>query len=307
VHIGVLLPTREALRADTPGVITWFADAAEHADVDSLWTGDSLLARPLFDPFVVLATVAARTQRVRIGTAALLAPLRPAVPTAQALASIDKLSDGRLIVGAGRGFDLPETRREFEAAGADFDRRSSRMNSTIRTWRACWAPGGDLLPEPAQLGGPPVWIAGYGPAAFRRTGRLGDGWLPYPPTAQAYADGLAHVRAEAVKAGRDPDDITPAVMMTIAIGNESAQAQQELAMYVPEFYNYPLEIVSLLQAMRSGTADEIVDSIREYWDAGARVFLIRLASLADPLGALDVFTRNVVPRMREWAPVTVGA
>ena len=307
MHVGVLLPTREALRADRPEVITSFAEAAERAGVDSLWTGDSLLARPLFDPFVVLASVAARTQHVGIGTAALLAPLRPAVPTAQALASIDKLSNGRLIVGAGRGFDLPETRREFEAAGVDFDRRSSRMNETIRTWRACWAPDGELLPKPVQPGGPPVWIAGYGPAAFRRAGRLGDGWLPYPPTAEAYADGLAQVRAEAERAGRDPDDIAPVVMVTVAIADDPAVAQQDLAMYVPEFYNYPLELVSLLQAMRAGTADDIVDALREYWDAGARTFLIRLASLTDPLAALDVFTSDVVPRMREWAPVPVGA
>src|SRR5262245_51132810 len=111
-HVGVVLPTREALRASAPALLTSFAAAADARGFHSIWVGDSLLARPIFDPFTVLATAAALTRHVLLGTAVLLAPMRPPVLTAQAIASLDQLSGGRLIVGVGRGFDLPETRRE---------------------------------------------------------------------------------------------------------------------------------------------------------------------------------------------------
>src|SRR5438270_8791193 len=142
-QVGVVLPTREALRAGTPALVARFGEAAEAAGLDSVWAGDSLLARPLFDPFTVLATVGARTERVLLGTGALLAPLRHPVLAAQALASLDQLSGGRLIVGVGRGLDLPETRREFAAAGVPFEQRSRRLDDAISVWRALWRSSPD--------------------------------------------------------------------------------------------------------------------------------------------------------------------
>src|SRR5205807_5556334 len=142
-HVGVVLPTREALRAGPPALVARFGEAAEAAGLDSVWTGDSLLARPLFDPFTVLATVGARTERVLLGTGALLAPLRHPVLAAQSLASLDQLSGGRLIVGVGRGLDLPETRREFAAAGSPFEQRSRRLDDAISVWRALWRSSPD--------------------------------------------------------------------------------------------------------------------------------------------------------------------
>src|SRR5438045_1712690 len=108
LHLGVMLPVREALRLNDASVISRTARAAETNGFDAVWAGDSLLARPLIDPLTALATAAAVTERVRIGTAALLAPMRPPVVTAAALASLDQLSGGRLTVTVGRGFDLPE-------------------------------------------------------------------------------------------------------------------------------------------------------------------------------------------------------
>jgi alkanesulfonate monooxygenase SsuD/methylene tetrahydromethanopterin reductase-like flavin-dependent oxidoreductase (luciferase family) len=77
VDVGVVLPTREALRNRTPELLASFARAAEDHRFGSLWAGDSLLARPQFDPFTVLATAAAITTRPRLGTGVLLAPMRP--------------------------------------------------------------------------------------------------------------------------------------------------------------------------------------------------------------------------------------
>lgn len=314
VHVGVVLPTREAMRSGTPALLASFARAAEDRGFGSLWAGDSLLARPLYDPFSVLATAAAVTTRPCLGTGVLLAPLRPPALTAQALASLDQLSGGRLVVGIGRGFDLPETRREFAAAGADFDHRTRRMVDTINFWRQLWSTNGSasmstpyarldgqaILPRPAQPGGPPIWLAGFGPAAFRRAGKLADGWLPYPPRADDYRSGWERVQEAAAEAGRDPTAITPAVMATVNIGSGDASARA-LETYVAAFYGYPLEIVSLIQATHAGPGTKVLEFLRSYWDAGARAFVLRVASLDEPERQLDSLAEAVLPTLEQWA------
>lgn len=306
------------MRNGTPQLILSFARQADERGFGSLWAGDSLLARPLFDPFAVLAAVAAVTTEVRLGTGVLLAPMRPPALAAQALASVDQLSGGRLTVGVGRGFDLPATRREFAAAGADFALRSRRMIDTITFWRQLWSsPDGTatldtpyaqldaepILPRPAQPGGPPIWMAGFGPAAFRQVGRLADGWLPYPPDPDQYRVGWEQVQEAAVAAGRDPAAITPAVMMTVNIGPDDISAR-DLEAYVAEFYGFPLEVVSQIQACHAGSSTKILDILHAYLDAGARSFVLRLASLDAPDHLLDALANTVLPTLDNW---TTGA
>lgn len=313
-HVGVVLRTREALRASKPELLPSFALAAEERGVQSLWAGDSLLARPLFDPFTVLATATAATTRTLLGTGVLLAPMRPPALMAQAIGSLDQLSGGRMILGVGQGFDLPETRREFAAAGADFDQRTRRLVETISFWRDLWAQDGRasmsrpycqlddeaILPGVAQPGGPPIWLAGFGPASFERTGRLADGWLPYPPDPDDYRTGWEAVVQAAEAAGRDPTAITPAVMVTINVGDR-ASSELALERYVAEFYGYPLEVVSLIQACRAGNADAVLAYLREFWDAGARAFVLRLASLDAPQQQLYALADTVLPVLSSWS------
>jgi alkanesulfonate monooxygenase SsuD/methylene tetrahydromethanopterin reductase-like flavin-dependent oxidoreductase (luciferase family) len=318
-HVGVVLPTREALRTGRPALVASFARAAEAHGFGSLWAGDSLLARPLFDPLTVLATAAAVTTVPRLGTGVLLAPLRPPALTAQALASLDQLSAGRLIVGVGRGFDLPETRREFAAAGADFGQRTRRMVDTVAFWREAWSghgtvsmatpyarlDGETLLPGAAQPGGPPIWLAGFGPGAFRRAGRLADGWLPYPPSAADYRSGWERVQEAAEEAGRDPARITPAMMVTINIAADGASTRA-LDDYAAGLYGYSFEVVSLIQACRAGSRAEILDFLRGFWDAGARAFVLRVASLDAPERQLDAVADGVLPAVEQWSTEVAG-
>src|SRR5918992_824644 len=117
ISVGVLLPTREAVLFGTPDALAVVKSAAlaEESGFDSVWVSDSLLARPRFDPLTLASAVSAQTQGVLIGIAVLLPALRHPLSLAQALATVDRLARGRLIVGVGAGSPIPANQAEFEA------------------------------------------------------------------------------------------------------------------------------------------------------------------------------------------------
>ncbi|HUR74496.1 MAG TPA: TIGR03619 family F420-dependent LLM class oxidoreductase [Sporichthya sp.] len=203
LKVGFLLPTRDwiVLGDREPSALIEQAQLAESLGFNSVWAGDSPATRPRADPLMLLSAVAAVTERVTLGTAVLLPALRHPILLAHQLATLDRISDGRLIAGMGAGFPHPNTEAQFDAVGIEFKRRVSRTEESIDVMRQLWAGAAvsyqgthfnfqdvTLEPKPAQAGGPPIWLAGSGAAALRRVGRLADGWLPYPPTSQTYAD-----------------------------------------------------------------------------------------------------------------------
>src|SRR6188768_3576512 len=123
-RLGYLLPTRERVmegQHDT-GLLLALAEKAEGLGFDSIWVGDSLTARPRHDPLTLLAAVAARTKKAELGTAVLLPALRNPVLLAHQVATLDRIAEGRLILGIGIATDVPNIRAEFEASGVPFDR-----------------------------------------------------------------------------------------------------------------------------------------------------------------------------------------
>src|SRR3989304_5735038 len=187
----------------------------EELGYDSAWTSEHIFFYfPTFDALTSLAAMAARTSRIRLGTAVLLLPLRPAALAAKEIASVDLISGGRLLLGVGIGGEYP---KEFEAVGVPVRERGARTDEAIQVLRRLWTEenvtfdgrfpklaGVTLHPKPAQLDGPPLWIAGRSEAAIRRAGRLGGGYLPYLFSPGRYPDSLAAVRQGADAAGRAP-------------------------------------------------------------------------------------------------------
>ena len=138
VEFGVLLPTREGImsgRPETAPLLT-MAERAEAAGFDSVWIGDSITARPRHEPLTLLAAVAARTRRVRLGTGVLLPALRQPVVLAHVVGTLDRISEGRVILGVGIATDGPAIRKEFAAVGVPFERRVGRVLETIEICRA---------------------------------------------------------------------------------------------------------------------------------------------------------------------------
>ena len=138
MRLGVLLPHRgvviQSARRPPAGECWTVARMADEAGMD-IWVGDSIVANPRLEPLTTLAYVAAITQRARLGTAILLPALRQPTLLAHALANIDQISQGRLVLGLGVGWKLPAIEREWEACGRVHKRRVKDLEEHVMVWR----------------------------------------------------------------------------------------------------------------------------------------------------------------------------
>ncbi len=279
---GLLIPSREALlwgNSDLAFVIE-AARRAEQAGYDSVWAGDSLLARPRGEPLTLLAGVAGATSHVTLGTAVLLPLLRHPLSLAHAVATLDRISAGRLIVGVGPGAELPGTHAELAALGIPSDRRVSAMLSAVERCRRLWRneePGLELQPRPFRADGPPIWLGGSGPRMLRLAGETFDGWLPFSPTPADYASGLRAVREAAERAGRDPDSVATGAYLTVAVADDPREAAGHLDAYMRTYYGVPAEVMTRAQACHAGNLESAAEWFAAYRAAGARHLVVRLA------------------------------
>jgi alkanesulfonate monooxygenase SsuD/methylene tetrahydromethanopterin reductase-like flavin-dependent oxidoreductase (luciferase family) len=278
---GLLLPSREALLwagSDLALVI----DAAKHAEqagFDSVWVGDSLLARPRGEPVTLLAGVAGATSRVELGTAVLLPLLRHPLSLAHQLATLDRIAKGRLIVAVGPGAELPGTHAELAALGVPSDRRVTAMLNAVERCRRLWRneePGIELQPRPFRPGGPPLWLGGGGPRMLRLAGTTFDGWLPLSPTPSEFAAGLRSVREAAEGAGRDPDSVATGVYLTMAVADNAGEAARLMDAYVRAYYGVPAEAMARAMAIHAGTLESAEEWTDAYLAAGASRIVVRL-------------------------------
>jgi len=260
VRLGARLPHTGDLPA-TVGIPA-MARAIEDAGFDGAWVSDHIVmperitspypfaedgvvrwptAVDWYDALVSLALAAGVTQRVTLGTAVLVLPLRHPVELAKQAASLDAASGGRLVLGVGAGW-LAE---EFDALGVPFADRGTRLAEWMAIARDCWSgrppgrssdryalPEGTLcLPVPVR-GTIPFLVGGHSPAALRRAGRTGDGWLGQQAAGELDADAaaaaIATVREAAAGAGRDPD----ALRMVLRIVESEGRADQ-VARHLP--------------------------------------------------------------------------
>jgi probable F420-dependent oxidoreductase len=229
VQLGVVFPQTE-IGAD-PGGVRAFAQAAEEigyvhllaydhvlgADISrrSDWPGPYTSDHQFHELFVLFGYLAAVAPGLELVAGVLVLPQRQTALVAKQAAEVDLLTGGRFRLGVGVGWNAVE----YAALGRDFRDRGRRMDEQITLLRRLWTEGtvsfrGDgvdvvgagIRPLPVQR--PiPVWVGGQSPAAYRRAGRLGDGWLPQVPPGPDFARARDTVRRAAEEAGRDPDRI----------------------------------------------------------------------------------------------------
>ena len=270
---------------------------------DSIWVGDSLLAKPRLDALGLMSALAVQTERVRIGPACFAStPLRPALLLAYQWASLDLLSDGRSIFvacmgapGAGGGV-MDE---EFAAFCVPTESRMRRMEEAIEILRLLTSEDDvsyhgehndfeHVTIEPRSVQRPvPIWVTSN-PAqhlsrnrrnGLSRVARLGDGWMTTFQPPEVVREYLADIRGYAAEEGRDlPDDFEVAVYYNINVNEDRGAALAETKRYLDAYYttDYSEEALNLWAAM--GSPEQCIADIREYMDAGATTITLRLCS-----------------------------
>ena len=298
--IGIQLASREAIlfHDSNAAVVLHQARRAEELGFASVWVGDSLTARPRFDPLTLLAGVAAMTNRVHVGTAILLPALRHPVLVAHQLATIDRLSAGRLVVGVGAGAGIPATEAELDLVGVAVRERVGRTYAAVRVWRALWR--GDpvpktkywtlddlqLEPTPSQPLGPPVWLVGEAAQTLARAGEFFDGWLPFSPNPEVFGAGWQAVRHSAERANR-AEAVAAALYATVTINADAKAAEAEQAEHIEAYYGAPYDFMREFQCCIAGDAEHVTAALRDYVDAGATHLVLRAGTPNNLDGQLE--------------------
>jgi len=310
VEFGVLIPTREVVMSGRPQTapLIAMAERAEAAGFDSVWIGDSITARPRHEPLTLMAAIAARTRRVRLGTGVLLPALRPPVVLAHVVGTLDRVADGRVILGVGIAADMPAIRREFAAVGVPFERRVGRFLETLEICRALWSRDHvsfkgthftlddvTMEPKPPRAGGPPIWIGGSGPTALREAARF-DAWFPTGPSVEFFAEQFPQIQAAARAAGRSPDDVEGAAYLTIALDPDPAKAEARMNQFLETYYAAPAKVIKARQAGYAGPLEGCVEWIQRWIDAGARHIALRFAG-GDQLAQVDETAKRLLPKL----------
>ena len=282
MKIGMALPVQTAgvTRRDVLG----FAERVERHGLDSIWSLDRLVYESLA-PLPALALAAAVTERVTLGTSILLANLWNPVLLAKEVATLQRLSEGRFILGMALGAREPD----FQAAGVSLKTRGRRFEETIAIVRQA-AAGQPIAHRgsvfqievgPVALPGtpvPPVWLGGFAEAAVRRAVRLGDGFLVGGRGPAYGREAVPLVRKLAAEAGRDVKTFPIAAGMYGHFDSNRDRAARTMADYIQAYYGRL--IFDPPAGSIVGGVPEAVARIKEY-------------------AALDIDTLLIVPVTRD--------
>ena len=279
-------------RGEFPGALSSIQDAA----TSDIPPGEYL------EQLTVLSFLAGQTRTVKLVTSVLIVPHRNPVVAAKALATLDVLSQGRLVVGVGVGW----MREEFEALGLPhFEQRGALTDEYIRAFKELWTSDNpnfegkycrfsniSFQPKPVQKPHPPIWVGGESRPALRRTAELGDGWLPlgsnstYPMgTPEQITAGLEQLSSYARRFGRDPSEI-------------------EVIHWIPQFQlkkNGEAASQSGNRLPFIGTSDQIASDVRQYQHVGVSTLILDFLSgsndIGQVVGEMEKFAIQVWPKV----------
>jgi alkanesulfonate monooxygenase SsuD/methylene tetrahydromethanopterin reductase-like flavin-dependent oxidoreductase (luciferase family) len=248
---------------------------AEATGADSLWAVDHLFwPHPINECLITLAIAAAATRRPTLGACVLQLPLRQPAAVAKQATALQQLSGGRFVLGVGVGSHPVE----YARAGVDYHRRGRLMDDGIAAMQRAWGSGhepGASYPQQPTSPRVPLWIGGSSPAARRRAAAVGDGWVPLFLTPDDYAPALLALRAETEAAGRDPDDVEPAVVVFARVGPDD-EAPVQGAQWLSEMYGLPPRAFE--RHLVAGESETCAEAFGCYVEAGARHIVVMVAA-----------------------------
>jgi len=293
MRVGIHLP--HIGRKAGPEAIRRAAIQAEELGFADAWTSEHIIipkgapyppSALFYDPFLTLTWAAAFTKRIRLGTSVLVLPMRHPLPLAKELATLQNLSEGRLILGAGVGW----MREEIELLGAPFDQRGAWSDEAIRIMRACWRDARTSFdgrffsfkdmgcyPKPVR-GDIPIWMGGHAKPALRRIVALADGWHAAFPTADGLAAGLHELREECARQRRPFEELTITLRAGLALRPSPSGSDRKAL---------------------QGTADEIVGDLRRFKALGVSHVLLEgsYRDLSRMIATFEAFARDIRPHI----------
>jgi alkanesulfonate monooxygenase SsuD/methylene tetrahydromethanopterin reductase-like flavin-dependent oxidoreductase (luciferase family) len=333
LEFGINLNNREPLIApdyDVPMLLD-LSQTVEEAGFDSVWVGDSLFSKPRYEPISLLSAISQRTSRVRLGTACMVTATRNPLYLALEWATLDVISGGRTILGAGKGNPEEGVRREFEALGLDPGRRGAIFEEGLAVLRALWTEGkvdfhgshfdyddvsffsgtelGPLMPIQTP---PPIWVVsnprlkGDAPPdvierrlehACRRIVEYGDGWMTccraqHPDELQ---EQLAAIERYADEHEADFSRLAIAYQVTMNIGDSEEEARTAFDQYISKYYPELSKAMDLSNWGPVGTPGQIAEWIHTFAEAGVQHFICRFGAI-DQYGQVERFANEVLPQ-----------
>jgi alkanesulfonate monooxygenase SsuD/methylene tetrahydromethanopterin reductase-like flavin-dependent oxidoreductase (luciferase family) len=296
-EFGLLLHTRNILGDERrPACFDELWEDAAYAEqmsFDVIWVGDSvcILDRARGDCLTMMAALACKTDRIRIGTVPLIAALRNPVLLAHSLATIDVISRGRLSVAVSVAPTTDYNERQFTACDVPFRQKAGRLSESIVLMRRLWSDtsfafGGKyyrfdeigVLPKPIQKPGIPIWIAASeSDAALRRVARLGDGWVTIAHSPDIFRARRRKIDAYAAEFSRENEVRGSLLYASLNVGADGDRARDEGWRWMEQFFKRPRGAITH-QATIFGTAAECAETLHRYMDAGLTGLIIRLAA-----------------------------
>jgi len=294
-------------RAATRENVVGFAQRMETLGYESVWVRDHVVlpwksesrypythispsgqypvapSENLLEPLTTLALVAGVTERIRLGTTVLVLPHRHPVLAAKIVATLDHLSNGRVILGVGVGW----LREEITLFGVPYGRRGDWSDEAIRVMRTCWSEAKaahhgkffhfdelGCFPQPVRKA-VPIWIGGNSARAIRRAAELGDGWHPAFGSMAKLRDGREQLGAECARVGRRLEDVTITLRAVLSVRREPSSPRQPL----------------------QGTPEEIVSDLKQYRALGVQTVVLQSPGedLETTVRLYETFARDIRP------------
>jgi probable F420-dependent oxidoreductase len=284
---------------------------------ESIWAWDHILlgvvpSFPIHEALTILTAVAARTSKIKVGTGILVLPVRNPVILAKELATIDHISNGRLILGTAVGW----YKREFDSLGAEFTQRGKMMEQSLEILKRLWTEeivdgdyppyklrGAVLQPKPVQKPHPPILIGGYVDAVLKRVATKGDGWLTYYYTVESFKRSWAKIRAFAEEAGRNPDQLSATNQLPICIGPR-AKVEAPMKHWLQTEWDYASWSESTMDSAIMGTPEECVEQLSSHIEAGLdRIIFVPYKYETEQVEAI---AQQIIPQLEKRATAGKG-
>jgi probable F420-dependent oxidoreductase len=301
MKFGIVIP----LHRDVDALVNLeLAKKAEMLGFDSIWISDHVVlpiiyqgrfSEVLHDPFVLLSALAAKTEKISLGTSVIIVPYRNPIVVAKMISTIDVLSEGRVIVGVGPGW----MEEEFNILGIPFNERGQRTDEYINIFKEVWEkdePQFDgefysfsrikFYPKPIQKPHPPIWIGGISKKAIARAVELGNGWHPVWLSPDQMEEKILYLKGIAKEKGRNLDNFVLSIRNRLRILKTTEVKK-------PEF----TESRGQCTFSFHGTPEEIIYKVRQFESIGVSHIIFDLDAENDKemFHTIKQFSKDIMP------------